>query len=175
MEAWSLPWMLRARIRLATAHRAIVHSTHLRHAMKNAVGVALLSLPAFMSPDSTGRKWFESWHGQWMVISYVWVLETNTGATWRAGYLRLAGTVLAAIYAYVTWLICHSNPFGLTVLVTAADLPLTWMITKTTLTPLAVPAAVALPIIIFAQYVNPDTTNSVIRETIPGFVRRFVG
>ncbi|PCH38736.1 hypothetical protein WOLCODRAFT_66201 [Wolfiporia cocos MD-104 SS10] len=54
MEAWSLPWMLRARIRLATAHRAIVHSTHLRHAMKNAVGVALLSLPAFMSPDSAG-------------------------------------------------------------------------------------------------------------------------
>lgn len=23
------------------------------------------------------------------VISYLWVLETNTGATWRTGYLRI--------------------------------------------------------------------------------------
>jgi hypothetical protein len=24
-----------------------------------------------------------------MIISYVWVLETNTGATWRVAYLRI--------------------------------------------------------------------------------------
>lgn len=24
-----------------------------------------------------------------MIISYVWVLETNTGATWRLAYLRI--------------------------------------------------------------------------------------
>jgi hypothetical protein len=32
---------------------------------------------------STGRKWFQLSYGQWMVISFVWVLETNTGATVR--------------------------------------------------------------------------------------------
>lgn len=36
-----------------------------------------------------GFQWFRWIHGQWMIISYVWVLETNTGATWRVGYLRL--------------------------------------------------------------------------------------
>jgi hypothetical protein len=29
-----------------------------------------------------------------MIISYVWVLETSTGATWRVGYLRLVSLVL---------------------------------------------------------------------------------
>jgi hypothetical protein len=52
-----------------------------------------------------------------MIISYVWVLETNTGATWRVAYLRIvridpmvklfthilcqAGTILGALYAYI--------------------------------------------------------------------------
>jgi len=40
--------------------------------------------------NQQGQKWFTHFRGQWMIISYVWVLETNTGATWRVGYLRLA-------------------------------------------------------------------------------------
>ncbi|KAI0928180.1 hypothetical protein AcW2_004274 [Taiwanofungus camphoratus] len=163
---WSHPALLRARLWLAKIHRSVQHSSHLRHAMKNAIGVAILSFPAFMPLASSGRKWFTSWHGQWMVISYLWVLETNTGATWRTGYLRLFGTILGAIYAYITWLICKTNPFGLVILVTAADIPITWMITKTTLTPLAVPASVTLPPIVFAQYIMPDTTTSVLKLAI---------
>jgi hypothetical protein len=41
-----------------------------------------------------GFQWFAWIHGQWMIISYVWVLETSTGATWRVGYLRLVSPVL---------------------------------------------------------------------------------
>ncbi len=29
------------------------------------------------------------WRSSYHVLSYLWVLETNTGATWRAGYLRI--------------------------------------------------------------------------------------
>jgi hypothetical protein len=31
-----------------------------------------------------------------MIISYVWVLETNTGATWRVAYLRTVRLGLVA-------------------------------------------------------------------------------
>jgi hypothetical protein len=31
-----------------------------------------------------------------MIISYVWVLETNTGATWRVAYLRTVHLGLVA-------------------------------------------------------------------------------
>ena len=66
---------------------------------------------------SKGQRWFVQAHGQWMIISYVWVLETNTGATWRVASLRIVrlgvaaelfthilcqiGTILGALYAYI--------------------------------------------------------------------------
>ncbi|KZT66828.1 hypothetical protein DAEQUDRAFT_729793 [Daedalea quercina L-15889] len=158
---WSQSWVLRLRLRLARGYRSVTHSQHLRHATKNAIGVAVLSLPAFLPSNNSARVWFSSWHGEWMVISYVWVLETSTGATWRVGYLRLVGTATSALYAYIVWLICRTNPYGLTIMVTAAEIPFTWLSTKTNLGPLAVPAAVTLPIIAFAEYVT-HTQQSII-------------
>lgn len=62
--------------------------------------------------NMAGQELFQNGHGQWALLSYVWVLETNSacslalsqclpydlnelcadytaGATWRVGYLRL--------------------------------------------------------------------------------------
>ena len=97
------PRITQLRLLLATCVRAVSHSSHLQHAVKNSIGVMLLSLPAFLptggvsifpyvfTPSSMfeGQRWFAQTHGQWMIISYVWVLETNTGATWRVAYLRI--------------------------------------------------------------------------------------
>ncbi|EMD38705.1 hypothetical protein CERSUDRAFT_113885 [Gelatoporia subvermispora B] len=163
---WSHPRVLRLRLRLSEVWRAMQHSGHLRHAAKNVLGVALLTFPAFMPANSSGRQWFTQYHGQWMTISYLWVLETNTGATWRTGYLRLIGTILGAAYAYLTWVIAKTNAYGLVALVTAADVPITWIITRTSVAPLAVPASVALPPIAFAKYISPDTTDSVLTLAI---------
>lgn len=52
---WSQSWVLRLRLRLARGYRSISHSPHLRHAMKNAIGVAVLSLPAFLASDNSGE------------------------------------------------------------------------------------------------------------------------
>lgn len=90
-----------------------------------------------------------------MVVSYVWVLETNTGATWRTGYLRLAGTIVGAIYAYLCCLIARTNPYGLTALITVADVPVTWIILNTTVQPLGVVINVTLGPIAFGEYVQP--------------------
>lgn len=97
-----------------------------------------------------------------MVISYVWVLETNTGATWRTGYLRLAGTIVGAIYAYLCWLIARTNPYGLTALITTADVPVTWIILKTTIQPLGVVINVTLGPITFAEYLQHPLDVSVL-------------
>lgn len=156
---WNHPKTLRARLRLSKVSRAFKQSAHLRHAFKNAAGVALLSLPAYLGGNSPGRKWFQQSFGQWMVISYVWVLETNTGATIRISYLRLNGTLLGAIYAWVASLICKTNPYGLVVLMMAAELPTSWVIMNTTFSPMGTVAAVTLPPILFTPYFHPDTEN----------------
>ena len=54
-RAWSSERMLRARVWLSKAHRAVQHSSHWRHGFKNAIGVAVLTFPAFLPADSAGR------------------------------------------------------------------------------------------------------------------------
>jgi len=55
---WRSAWVVQARLRLSGWERAIHHSPHLQHALKNAAGVALLSLPVFLSPESSGMLTF---------------------------------------------------------------------------------------------------------------------
>lgn len=54
--AWRTRSALKIRLWLSKVLRSVKHSSHLRHAFKNAVGVALLSLPAFFPKGSAG-KW----------------------------------------------------------------------------------------------------------------------
>ena len=175
---WRSARVLQIRLRLSGWERAIHHSPHLQHAFKNAAGVALLSLPVFLPPETSGtpiprllthslifvpgHKWFDAARGQWMVISYVWVLETNTGATWRTGYLRLVGTIIGAIYAYLCCLIARTNPYGIVALITAADVPVTWIILKTTVQPLGVVINITLGPITFAEYTQRHLDVSVL-------------
>ncbi|KAI0047054.1 hypothetical protein FA95DRAFT_1493111 [Auriscalpium vulgare] len=158
---WNGRRVLRARLALATVLRSIVHSTHLKHAIKNGIGVGLLCLPAFLPAGSSGQKWFSYAHGQWAAVSYVWVLETNLGATWRMGYLRISGTILGATYSYITWLICRRNPYGLVAMVTAFDIPMSWIIINSKVSSLGVVASVTLPPIVLSQYVNESEDTSV--------------
>ncbi|KAF8892705.1 hypothetical protein BD779DRAFT_1436676 [Infundibulicybe gibba] len=149
---WNHPRVIQARLALSRCTRSLQHSPHLRHAFKNAVGVSLLSIPGFMPANSAGRAWFSSSYGPWMLISYVWVLETNTGATWRVAYLRLSGTVLGAIYACIASLICQRNPYGLVAAFALADLPISWIAIYTSFPSLGVVASITLPPILFTPY-----------------------
>ncbi|TBU28948.1 hypothetical protein BD311DRAFT_307591 [Dichomitus squalens] len=165
-KVWSSHNMLRARVWLSKRYRSFQHSNHWKHGLKNAIGVAVLTFPAFMPAHSAGREWFQDWRGQWMTISYLWVLETNTGATWRTGYLRLFGTLLGAVYAYVTTIICKNNPYGLVAMVTAFDILITWIILNTSVAPMGCPASVTLPPIVFAHYVSPTLATSALKLSI---------
>lgn len=88
-KLWSLPSVVRMRRLLSAYYRAVRHSNHLKHAMKNAIGVAILTFPAFMPADSagehfnsvqltcldmfpfSGRKWFLAVRGEWMTIRWL--------------------------------------------------------------------------------------------------------
>ncbi|KAH7881894.1 Fusaric acid resistance protein family-domain-containing protein [Phlebopus sp. FC_14] len=157
---WNHRWTLRVRLAASKIIINVKRSSHVHHAVKNAIGMAILSIPAFLPSDSSGFRWFTEFHGQWMIISYVWVLETNTGATWRVGYLRLLGTILGAIYAYITSLVCGQNPYALVVMVTMFDIPVSWLILKSNVPSLGVVASVTLPPIALGGYVAPQSSYS---------------
>jgi hypothetical protein len=54
-EAWSGPTLLPSRIALSGMLQSIRKSSHARHALKNAAGVAALSFPAFLPLGSAGN------------------------------------------------------------------------------------------------------------------------
>lgn len=78
---WNHTRTMRIRFSLSTLILSIEHSPHLRHAFKNAAGVAILSIPAFLPITYPGayvilfvlisrligrlaRQWFKTHHGQ---------------------------------------------------------------------------------------------------------------
>jgi hypothetical protein len=53
---WNHPVTLRLRLGASKIIRNTQHSSHLRHALKNAIGVAMLSFPAFLPSNSAGAS-----------------------------------------------------------------------------------------------------------------------
>ncbi len=54
-SVWNHPRILKIRLRLSRFLKSLEGSPHLRHAFKNAAGVSLLSLPAFLASDAPGK------------------------------------------------------------------------------------------------------------------------
>lgn len=53
---WRFRSILRLRLALSKFIRSTQHSSHLRHALKNSIGVALLGFPAFLPINSSGKR-----------------------------------------------------------------------------------------------------------------------
>lgn len=150
---WNRAKVLTFRAKLSRLLRRIQHSKHARHAIKNAVGVTLLAVPGFLPLGSPGRNYFVSERGAWAIISFMYVLEPNTALTWRVGIMRLCGTFIGAVYAYVTWAICRNNPYGLVAMVTASEIMLTWLVRSST-PGVGIVASVTIPPILFTPYLG---------------------
>ncbi len=76
------PRITNSRLIFAACVRAVAHSSHLKHAIKNSIGVALLSLPAFLPTQSSGKLQslpqaisFQSVRRSEMVYSYTWAMD----------------------------------------------------------------------------------------------------
>ncbi|EUC59436.1 fusaric acid resistance-like protein [Rhizoctonia solani AG-3 Rhs1AP] len=150
---WNKSSILKFRVHLSRTVRRVQHSKHARHAIKHAFGMTLLAIPSFLPLGSAGRTYFVSQRGVWAIISFVYVLEPNTASTWRVGVMRLCGTCIGAVYAYVTWAICRNNPYGIVIMITVGEIMITWLIRSST-PGVGVVASITMPPIIFTPYLG---------------------
>ncbi|UZJ51605.1 hypothetical protein CBS101457_000925 [Exobasidium rhododendri] len=117
------------RIRLSTALLTLKRSNHIRYGVKLAGGVALLSLPCWLTE---ARAWFVSQRGVWLIVTYIWVLETSTGATIQVSVFRTIGTITSAVYAIAAWYICdQGNKYGVAFFIVLAQAPASYFIIYT--------------------------------------------
>ena len=133
-HAWWKGWSHRAsvirwRIRVSHAIKSVKQSIHIRYALKLAGGVALLSLPSWLSD---ARRWFQDERGVWLIVTYIWVLETSTGATVQVSLYRAAGTIAGALWALLAWYIGNEgNRYAVGVFIILAEVPACYFIIYT--------------------------------------------
>ncbi|KAL1914303.1 uncharacterized protein VTP21DRAFT_9041 [Calcarisporiella thermophila] len=91
----------------------VFYSYQFRFALKTAACILLLSLPAYF--DQT-MKIFMQWRGQWAAISAINVINPTVAATINVSLMRLAGTVIGATWANLSWIIDNHNPYVILVM-----------------------------------------------------------
>ncbi|KAL9939094.1 hypothetical protein V8E36_001907 [Tilletia maclaganii] len=157
------------RIALSELIASFKNSRHLRFAFKLSMGCLLLTLPAWL-PSSTSREWWYGERGQWALISYVWCLETSTGATVRVSTFRLIGTISGSIYGFLMFEICGTNPYGLTVFIVLAEFFVAYMMLETTAQGIGIVFALTFPIIALIPYLGLPYTSVALLAWERGFM-----
>lgn len=157
-NAWRLIWDRRGvvlgRVWLSKLIYAIKHSRHVHFAVKQTIGISLLSLPGLMPPGQAGRVWYDRVRGPWMVVSFMYVIEVTTGATLRIGFYRMCGTFLGCVTGYVCVLIAHKNPYGLVTLGTFFSIPISYGVCFTHFAPMMIVYAITLAPLLFLEYLD---------------------
>ncbi|CAE6436535.1 unnamed protein product [Rhizoctonia solani] len=147
------PAALRARIQLSEWLWKAKHSKDVQFAFKHALGIAILMIPAVLPATSSGKQYYNSSYGVWAIISFVYVIEPNTALTWRMGVWRVFGTALGALYAFATWQIAGTNPYGVVALITLAEVFITWFVRSST-PGVGIVASVTIPPVLFIPYLH---------------------
>lgn len=146
------------RIVLSNAVRALRHSRHIKFGIKLTAGIVLLTLPAWLAPGDAKRWWLNK-RGQWMAISYLFCLETSTGASIRTSLYRILGTISGSVLGLVISEISRRNPYALALLLTLATLPPSYLMLFTRFQGVGIVMGLTLPIV--ALIPQEDASQSV--------------
>lgn len=121
LNLWRLPSVVNVRIELSSLLRSAKQSHHVQFALKLASGVTLFCIIPFLQhkPDD----WWNANRGQWLVISYIFALESSTGNSFRVAIFRFIGTVLGCVLALAAYEIARGNVWGLCVFIALLDVP----------------------------------------------------
>lgn len=150
--------IVEARIALSSFFRIIKRSRHARFALKLATGVVLLSIPSVLPPQ--GTNWWAKHHGQWMIISFIWCLESSTGDSLRISVLRIFGTVFGCIIGLIVWEISQEQRIALAVLLVIGDIPPVVLRLFSRYPPVGSVMGITVPIVALVPFFSPDTYNS---------------
>ncbi|WFD33252.1 hypothetical protein MCUN1_000065 [Malassezia cuniculi] len=149
--------VVETRIAMSQVFRGFRRSRHVQFALKLATGVVLLSIPSVLPHQ--GTDWWADHHGQWMVISYIWCLESSTGDSLRISVLRVFGTIIGCVLGLLAWEISRGQRFALAVLVVLCDIPPILIRLFSPYPPAGAVMGITIPIVALVPFLNRDTHN----------------
>ncbi|KAJ6785247.1 hypothetical protein PWT90_07214 [Aphanocladium album] len=78
--------------------------------IKIGVGSVLWAMFAFIPAT---RPVYQTWRGEWGLLSYMVVVGMTNGASNTTGFSRLIGTLLGAVCAIAAWILSFGNAYAL--------------------------------------------------------------
>ncbi|EPQ28416.1 uncharacterized protein PFL1_04243 [Pseudozyma flocculosa PF-1] len=151
--------VLKFRVRLSRSIRRFRHSHHIKFGIKLALGVALLSLPAWLARGPARTWWYER-RGQWAVISYLYVLESSTGASFRVSLFRIIGTVSGSLLGLCISEVSHNNRYALGFLLALAVVPASHFMLFTRAEGIGIVLGLTAPIIALIPTLDLESSGS---------------
>lgn len=142
-------WTRRAlhfRFALSNAVRTLRHSRHIKFGIKLTAGIVLLTLPSWLAPGD-GKRWWLEQRGQWMAISYLFCLETSTGASFRTSIFRILGTISGSLLGLIIYEISRGDPYALAFLLTLSSIPPAYLMLFTDFQGVGTVMGLTLPIV----------------------------
>ncbi|CEH12594.1 Predicted membrane protein [Ceraceosorus bombacis] len=148
--------VLAVRLAVHKALQAVTHSPQVRFALKLATGTVLLSLPAWVA-----RDWWQAQRGQWLVITYIWCLETSTGATLRVSAFRIAGTFAGAFYGIISWYASGGKAPALGFFLVLGSIPAAYLALFTRAPGVGVVMAITFPVVCLIPIIDTSQSHHV--------------
>ncbi|PKI84084.1 hypothetical protein MVES_001917 [Malassezia vespertilionis] len=163
-----LEFIVDLRIRTSFAIRAVRRSRHLRYGLKLASGVLLLCMPLLLDPAR--KDWWITSNGQWMVISFIWCMESSTGDSFRISIARLLGTVCGTIAGLVVYEISRGNPYALAVLLIALEIPISLIRQRTHYKPFGAVMGLTVAVVTMVPYLGNMKDSAGMVAVIRGYM-----
>ena len=149
------PSAINLRVHVSSFLRSVKQSHHIRFGLKLAAGVTLFCIIPFL--QNSPNDFWKREKGQWMLISYIWVLETSTGNTIRVLVYRIVGTVFGAVLGLIIYEISRGNVWALCVMVPVFDIPSAFIRLNVNAT-LGGVIGFTTPLVVMVTFLNPGSS-----------------
>ncbi|CAN6673243.1 hypothetical protein TRVA0_048S00474 [Trichomonascus vanleenenianus] len=103
----------------------VFRQTDVKFAIKVGLGAAVYAIPAFLDHL---RPLFGRWRGEWGLITYAIIMSKSIGGTMTTVKIRIFGTFVGALTAYLIWAAFPRNPVALSIFGWMLSLPCFWII-----------------------------------------------
>ncbi|KAG0172340.1 hypothetical protein DFQ28_011056 [Apophysomyces sp. BC1034] len=150
------PLILRFRYRLWEILQQF-KSYEIRFALKTAIAVGILTVPAYI-PES--HTWFNDARGQWGALTIITIMNPTSGGTLQAGLWRLVGTVVGGFWGWAALEANGSSPYVLCAFAVIIALPTFYIHFATSYNKVGIITLVSYMIIALNRYAKPVANES---------------
>ncbi|KAF7725301.1 hypothetical protein EC973_000311 [Apophysomyces ossiformis] len=166
LTAVTLPLVLRIRYSIWRQFQ-YMKNYEFKFALKMAVAVMILSVPAFIPSSMT---WFNSVRGQWAAMTVIAIMNPTSGGTLHASLWRIVGTLIGALVGWGALEAGGGSPYLLAAFAVMLAVPFFYIHLASTYNKVAIVVLISYMVVALSRMVWPFVARHATRKTISAII-----